>query len=286
MNPLPADVLARVEVLDLQVRGLVDGLRVGGHRSPYRGFSVDFVEHRPYAPGDSTRHLDWKVLARSERYTVRQYELETDLTAHLVLDASRSMTYGDGAANKLAYARLLAGCLAFVILRQRDRLSLTVAEGAAVEPLPPGADWPAVCRALAAAGPGGGTPLRHALAELAARERRRGVCLVFTDALDDELGLLEGLKRLRHAGHEVVLVHVLHPDEREFPFDGLVRFDVLEEGEPTLTRPQDVRDDYRQALDQFLRLIQAGCAACGGRYVFADTGRPAADLLGEFLAGG
>src|SRR4026209_1867271 len=123
---LKPSVLSRAEALGIKARGLVEGLRVGDHKSPFRGFSVEFVQHRAYVPGDDIRHIDWKSYGRSERYTVKQYEQETNFTAHLLLDASRSMLYGDGAANKLETAKLLAACLSYVILHQRDAVCLGV----------------------------------------------------------------------------------------------------------------------------------------------------------------
>src|SRR5690348_5529429 len=123
---LPADVVARAQALGLKARGVVEGLRVGDHKSPYRGFSVEFVQHREYVPGDDIRHIDWKSYGRSERYTIKQFEQETNLAAHLLLDASRSMLYGEGESNKLEYAKTLAACLAYLVIRQRDSASLGI----------------------------------------------------------------------------------------------------------------------------------------------------------------
>src|SRR5271156_6918205 len=123
LNP---DVVARAQALGVKARALVEGLRVGDHKSPYRGFSVEFVQHREYVPGDSTRHIDWKSYGRSERYTIKQYEQETDFIGHILLDASRSMLYGDGATNKLEYAKLLAASLAYLVIHQRDSANLSI----------------------------------------------------------------------------------------------------------------------------------------------------------------
>src|SRR5215469_6677521 len=123
---LPADVIARAQALGVKARTLVEGLRVGDHKSPYRGFSVEFVQHREYVPGDDIRHIDWKGYGRSERYTIKQYEQETNFAAHLLLDASRSMLYRNGEANKLEYAKLLAASLAYLVIHQRDSAALAV----------------------------------------------------------------------------------------------------------------------------------------------------------------
>src|SRR4051812_3861791 len=135
---LHADVLSRAQALGLKARALVEGLRVGDHRSPFRGFSVEFVQHREYVPGDDTRHIDWKGYGRSERYTIKQYEQETNYAGHILLDASRSMRYGDGPSNKLEYAKLLAATLAYVVIHQRDSAALHVFDAAWRSRLPAG----------------------------------------------------------------------------------------------------------------------------------------------------
>src|ERR1700681_3998435 len=125
-NYLNPDVIAKAQALGVKARTIVEGLRVGDHKSPYRGFSVEFVQHREYVPGDDIRHIDWKSYGRSERYTIKQYEQETNFIGHILLDASRSMVYGEGEMNKLEYAKLLAATLAYVIIHQRDSASLSI----------------------------------------------------------------------------------------------------------------------------------------------------------------
>src|SRR5437588_13037026 len=133
---LQPDVIARAQALGLKARGIVEGLRVGDHKSPFRGFSVEFVQHREYVPGDDIRHIDWKGYGRSERYTIKQYEQETNFTAHLLVDASRSMLYGEGEANKLEFAKTLTAVLAYLVIHQRDSVALNVFDAGWREPLP------------------------------------------------------------------------------------------------------------------------------------------------------
>src|SRR4029079_8272387 len=123
---LQPGVLSRAEALGIKARSIVEGLRVGDHRSPFRGFSIEFVQHREYVPGDDTRHIDWKSYGRSERYTIKQYEQETNFISHILMDASRSMQYGEGGTNKLEYAKLLSACLAYLIIHQRDSVGLSI----------------------------------------------------------------------------------------------------------------------------------------------------------------
>src|SRR2546421_5955827 len=173
---LPADVLARAEALGLKARTIVEGLRVGDHKSPYRGFSVEFVQHREYVPGDDIRHIDWKSYGRSERYLIKQYEQETNFTGHVVLDASRSMVYGRGSEEKLEYAKLLAATLAYLVVHQRDSVGLNVFDDAWRTILPPSTqvgNLQTVFRTLEDLEPRNKTGVGPLLQELAEKVRRR-----------------------------------------------------------------------------------------------------------------
>src|SRR5690348_16742333 len=215
---LPADVVARAQALGLKARGVVEGLRIGDHKSPYRGFSVEFVQHREYVPGDDIRHIDWKSYGRSERYTIKQYEQETNFIAHLLVDGSNSMRYGERDQNKLAYAKLLAASLTYLIVRQRDSVSLRVFDSAWRAELPVSSQMGhvnAVCRALEEAEPAEKTGTGPLLEQLADQVSRRGIVFLISDCFDDVEPLLRGLRHLRFRGHEVILFHVLHRDEVE-----------------------------------------------------------------------
>jgi uncharacterized protein (DUF58 family) len=284
---LQPDVIARAAALGLKARSIVEGLRVGDHKSPYRGFSVEFVQHREYVPGDDIRHIDWKVYGRSERYTIKQYEQETNFIGHILLDASRSMLYGAGDTNKLEYGKLLAASLAYLIVHQRDSASLGVFDSAWRVQLPPSSQAghiQAILHALESVYPQEKTAIEPLLHELADTVRRRGLVFLISDCFDEVGGLLTGLRHLRFQGHEVVVFHILHPDELEFPFDGLVRFDGLEQPEELLTRPQLIRPAYQRALRGYLRELQGGCEAHRCDYVLMNTGRPLAEALTEYLA--
>jgi uncharacterized protein (DUF58 family) len=283
---LQPDVLARAEALGLQAKQIVEGLRVGDHKSPYRGFSVEFVQHREYVPGDDIRHIDWKSYGRSERYTIKQYEQETNYTAHLLFDASNSMRYGEGAGNKLEYAKLLAASLAYTIVRQRDSVSLRVFDSAWRAELPASSQMghvAAVCRTLeetAAAEKTGTGPLLERLAD---RVTRRGIIVLISDCFDEVGPLLKGLRHLRFRGHEVILFHVLHPDEVDFPLDGNVRFVDLEGAEELLTRPHLLRPAYLRVVRAYLKEMEQGCDRGRIEYVRMTTDRPLKAALGEYL---
>jgi uncharacterized protein (DUF58 family) len=284
LNP---DVIARAQALGVKARTLVEGLRVGDHKSPYRGFSVEFVQHREYVPGDDIRHIDWKGYGRSERYTIKQYEQETNFAAHLLVDASRSMLYGERDQNKLEYAKTLAAALAYIIIHQRDSVSLNVFDAGWRTRLPasgqPG-HVQTILYTLEDVKPADKTSIAPLLHDLAGQLRRRGLVFLISDCFDDVAALLGGLQHLRYGGQEVTVFHVLHPDEMDFPFNGMVKFDGMEDGIKLLTRPQLIRPAYQRALRAFLQELQQGCEHNRCDYVPLSTGRPLAEALTEYLA--
>jgi uncharacterized protein (DUF58 family) len=284
---LRPSVIARAQALGLKARSIVEGLRVGDHKSPYRGFSVEFVQHREYVPGDDLRHIDWKGYGRSERYTIKQYEQETNFLGHVLLDASRSMHYGAGETNKLEYAKVLAATLAYLIIHQRDCASLAVFDEVWRQQLPPSSQMGHMQTLLATLGdvtPKDKTAIGPLLEDLAKRIRRRGLVFLLSDCFDNVEPLMKGLQNLRFQGHEVVVFHILHPDEIDFPFDGTVKFDAMEEQREVLTRPHLIRPAYLRALGDYLTELQAGCERNRCDYVLMNTGRPLAESLTAYLA--
>ncbi len=283
---LQPDILARAEALGVKARQVVEGLRVGDHKSPFRGFSVEFVQHREYVPGDDIRHIDWKSYGRSERYTVKQYEQETNFISHLLVDGSNSMSYGEGEENKLAYCKLLAASLAFTIVKQRDSASLRVFDSAWREELPASSSLMqinAICRTLEGLTPAKKTGVGPLLEVLADQVSRRGIVFLMSDCFDDPARLLSGLQHLRFRGHEVVLFHVLHKDEIDFPLDGNVRFLDLEGADELMARPHLLRPAYLRAMKEYLTKLQRGCDGSRVEYVLMRTDRPLRVALGEYL---
>ena len=283
---LQPTVLSRAEALGIKARSIVEGLRVGDHKSPFRGFSVEFVQHREYVPGDDIRHIDWKGYGRSERYTIKQYEQETNFAAHILLDGSQSMEYGDGATNKLEYAKLLAATLSYVVVKQRDSAALNVF----------GADWrvelPAsssmanvntILHTLEGIVPQDKTRIGPLLEQLADRVRRRGLVFIISDVFDEVDTVLKGLKHLRFQGHDVTVFHVLHPDEVDFPFTGNVKFDGLELPEEIKTRPHLIRPAYQRIVNDYLKELRTGCDAYRVDYVRMNTGAPLEQPLSKYL---
>ena len=253
---LQPDILARAEALGIAARQVVEGLRVGDHKSPFRGFSVEFVQTREYVPGDDIKHIDWKGYGRNERYTVKQYEQETNYVAHLLVDASNSMRYGEGKQNKLEYAKLLAASIAFAVVKQRDSVALRIFDSEWRTELPASSQMGhvmTVCETLEKTDPAEKTGMVELLEQFADRVVRRGLVFVISDCFDDPDEVLKGLSHVRFRGHEVILFHILHRDEVDFPLDGNVRFLNLEGADFLLARPHLLRPAYTRIVGEFLK---------------------------------
>lgn len=280
---LNSELLARAQALGVKARAIVEGLRVGDHRSPFRGYSVEFVQHREYVPGDDIRHIDWKSYGRSERYTIKQYEQETNFAAHLMLDASKSMLYGD----KLEFAKLLTATLAYIVIHQRDSAALWVFDEHWRTRLPasgqPG-HVQTILETLESTEPREPSSIGPLLHDLAGQLRRRGLVFLISDCFDEVEALLGGLQHLRFQGHEVMLFHVMHPDEIEFPFEGMVKFDGLEMPRHVLTRPQLIRPAYRKVVERYLAELRKGCDANRCDYLLLDPTKPLSAPLSAYLA--
>ncbi len=284
---LKPDVISRARALGIKARLVVEGLRVGDHRSPYRGFSVEFVQHREYVPGDDIRHIDWKGYGRSERYTIKQYEQETNFIAHVLVDASRSMLYGDESQNKLEYAKVLAASLSYLIVQQRDMVSLGIFDAGWRQRLPPSSQighLQTILHSLESVEPRDKTAIAPLLHDLAQQARRRGLVFLISDCFDDVDAMLDGMRHLRFQGHEVTIFHVLHADELEFPFSGMVKFDGMEENLYRLTRPQLIRAAYLRAVRKYVDELRSGCERNRCDYVQMPTNRKLSEVLTEYLA--
>ncbi len=281
------EALARAESLGLMARSIVEGYRVGAHRSPFQGFALEFAQHREYTAGDDLRHLDWKVLGRTDRYFLKQYEQDTNLVAWLLVDSSESMDYGSAAVTKFHYAKACAATLAHAILLQKDAVALGIFDTAVREQITRTDNQGRIheiLRRLAALEAAGETDMGGAMEKTAIAFRRRGIVVVFSDFFEDPDKLESGIQRLRFLRHEVILFHVLDHQEINFEFSGSCRFDGLENQTSVQLAPEDFRKDYLLAFGEFQSRIRniADRNAC--HYVFADTSRPVVEVLGSYLA--
>jgi uncharacterized protein (DUF58 family) len=257
-------LLASVEDLDLVARWVVEGFLHGLHRSPYVGFSVDFASHREYIPGDDLRHLNWKVYGRQDRLYIKQYDAETNVDLHLVLDISGSMTVGDGPLSKLRYAVLLGASLAHLAAQQRDAVGLTLFTDRVVEHFHSRAGSDHLLSLMSALA----APRKHpramsprVLHEIAELMPRRGLVVVISDLYFDTPELLSALDHFRHYGHDVLVFHVLAPLERKMPVDGAVKLVDVETGEALETMAHEIRESFTAAVGRWLDELHTGCLA-------------------------
>lgn len=270
-------VVARLGTIDLKARTIVEGFLTGLHRSPYKGFSVEFAEYRQYLPGDDLATLDWKVYARSDRHFVKKYEEETNLACHLLLDVSASMGYGSGGITKLQYGSYLAGALAYLMNRQRDAFGLIAFDDRIASLVPASArtgHLRAVLLALERLKLGARTNVAKPLHDLAAAVRRRGLVVLVSDLLDDPEQVLEGLKHFRYRGTDVVVFQVLDPDELKFPFEGAARFRDMETAAEVMAVPANVRKDYIERMQAMIAHYKRELSLVGIDYCLLDTSQP------------
>jgi uncharacterized protein (DUF58 family) len=279
----PFDV-AQLGGIELTAAGIVEGFLAGLHRSPFRGFSVEFTEHRPYQPGDELRYLDWRVFARADRLAIKQFEAETNLRAMIVLDSSRSMDWCGAARRltKLAYAQRLAAALGLVLLRQRDATGLIAFDEEIRALLPARARslqrW-ALLRTLVALEAGGGTAAAPALTRVMDLLQRRGLVAFISDLLFDRDLVLRALQFLRHRGHQVMVFHVMDPAELELEGPPEVRYEDPETGQAVVVRPREFRGAYRDAVRRSVGAWRAACRRSGIAYFHVPTDTPFGHVL-------
>ena len=296
MRLLDPAALAKIHRLELIARGVVEGFVSGRHKSPYKGFSVEFAEHRPYTPGDDTRDLDWRVLAKSDRYYIKQFIEETNLRATILLDASGSMKYtGKEAArhngkplSKFEYGQFLAASLTHLMIHQQDAVGLVTFDTKVRSYIPARSrvsHLRVLLQELVETRPGEETGLAPIFHDIAERARRRGLIIIISDLFDDPEGVLSALHHFRYRKHEVLLFHVMAQEELTFPFD---RWSLFEDLEKSSTRvqldPSAVRAEYLDQVRRFVRQIEMGCGQMGVDYAPILTNRPFDVALSHYLA--
>src|SRR5215213_3513968 len=295
---LRPEVIQQVARLDLRAKFIVEGFLQGLHASPFQGFSVEFSEHRKYTPGDDLKDLDWNVYAKTDRYYVRKYQAETNVTGYLVMDLSASMDwcgvremekakvagshhlYGAGAAEverltKFEYAICLAAALGYLMIHQQDPVGLITVADKIRDVLPPKSKRTQLGNMLgllANLKPAGQTDLAHCLHQVAAMIRTKSLIMVFSDLLTDADELFKALYHLRHRGNEIILFHVLDEAEVEFPFEGLVEFVDVESSEELQLDAKGMREDYQRGLDDFRARLKEEALKANIDYVPLHTG--------------
>ena len=283
---IDAEVLGKVQGTPVKPRGLVMGNLAGAHKSPLHGFAVEFAGHREYVIGDDTRHIDWRVFYKRDKYFIKQYEMETNFTAHLVLDVSASMRYGEEQQQKMLYAAQMLTTLGYSIIKQSDRVSLSTFDDKICGYVPPGNSMAQVQRMtehLDEIEPKEKTDMSECLSEVAGRTGRREIIMIFSDFFTDLDDLEKVLQRLRYQQHEVVLFQVLHHDELAFNFDGMIKFIGLEIPDEILMQPSELRKAYLAALNRFNDRFEEICQANKVERLLVDTRTGMGEFLFDYL---
>ncbi len=280
-------VLARLGSLELKARTIVEGFLSGLHRSPFKGFSVEFAEYRQYMPGDDLSTIDWKVFARTDRHYVKKFEEETNLECHLLLDVSASMGYGSAGVTKMQYGAFLAASLAYLMHRQRDAVGFMAFDERITRIVPTSArpgHLRAVLVALEQLSLGEKTDCSKPLHQLAEALVKRGLVILISDLLDEPDRVIEGLKHFRFKGTEVVVFHLLDPDELTFPFERATRFRDLENEDEVIAVPSLVRDQYLREVGNLIDLYKRELQSVGIDYCLLDTSTPLDFALMSYLS--
>ncbi len=284
---LDPEVIARLRGLELRARRVAAGFISGRHRSAYHGMAVEFAEHRQYVPGDDIRHIDWRIFGRADRFYIKEYEEETNLRCNILLDVSGSMAYGSGPLSKFEYAARLAASLAWLLTTQQDAPGLVTFDSAVRAHLHSAAGKAHLSnfvKVLEDSAPSGRTDVKMLFHLLAEELRRRSMVVLISDLLADPRDVLSGLEHFCHAGHELIVLHVMDEDEWTLPFPGNVLFEGLEEELRLLVDPQSLRASYLAAVERFVTRVRGVCLRHRADYVPVNTREPVEAVLTGYLA--
>lgn len=294
---LDPDSLDKIKRLDVRARVVVEGFITGQHRSPYNGFAIEFAAHREYSPGDDLRHIDWKVWSKTDRLYIKEYEEETNLKCHLLVDCSKSMRYGEPSPSKkkndqsavwskFDYAATAAASVGYLMQQQQDSVGLVLFSNK-VDKLLKASSHPShlksVLHELELAEPADQTDLSEPFLQLGSVIRQRGMVVLFSDLLLDVDVLAKSLEQLRIRRHEVIVFQVMHHDELTFPFEDNTLFRGMEVDAELHTEPRALRKSYLQAMEQHLDKVRSICAKAGIDHVLLDTSKPLGEVLSSYL---
>lgn len=283
---LDPETIASLHGLELRARGVVAGFISGMHRSAYRGYSVEFAEHRQYAPGDDIRHLDWRIFGRADKFFIKQFEEETNLRCNILVDISKSMGYGSGPRNKLQYSCTVAACLAYLLTQQHDAAGLVTFDDQVRAKLPCTTGRPHLADMLAtldAVDPRGTTNVKVLFHRLAEELQHRSTVILISDLLADLDDVISGIDHICLARHELIVFHVLDDHEWNFPFSENLLFEGMEDDVRLLADPQSLRSNYLAAVERFSSRVRATCLKNGADYIAVNTKDAPALVLGGYL---
>jgi uncharacterized protein (DUF58 family) len=283
---LTPKIISRLNNLSLKARFVVEGFIVGLHKSPYHGFSVEFSEHRAYGLGDEIRHIDWKLWGKTDRYFVKQFEEETNLKSYLLLDQSLSMNYQSEKISKLEYAQLLAASLGYLMLKQQDAVGLTLFDDRIRVNIPARSKRShlnVILSQMKNISSGPETHIAPVLHQTAEVIKKRGLIILISDLLDSPEDILSGLQHFRYKGHEVVVFHILDPQELKLDFPQRTRFLDMESGEEIITEPWHIQEDYQRHMEAFCNYYKIQCRQNNIDYVLLPTDTSLDLALSEYL---
>jgi uncharacterized protein (DUF58 family) len=287
LNFLDPSVLSGLSNLELRARTVVEGFLSGLHKSPNRGFSVEFNDYRHYQRGDDMRHVDWKLYARSDKFYIKQYEDETNVRVVILLDVSASMDYSSGSVSKLNYGITLASALAYFIMRQRDAVGLITFDDEVQEYIPAKCRQPhlmRILRTLAHVQSGNKTNAVKPLSDLAASLHKKSMVILISDLLDDEERVINTLRNLRGMGNDVIAFHLMDEAELKFPFNEASEFIDMENQETYITSPAAIREAYLENLNEYLAFCKKKCQSSGVDYCLLNTAEPLDEALSAYMS--
>jgi uncharacterized protein (DUF58 family) len=283
---LSDETIAKLKRFQLTARQIVEGFLIGLHQSPYHGFSVEFSDHRQYNQGDSLKNIDWKVVARTNRYYVKRYEEETNLRCYILFDHSKSMFYQSGEVSKINYARQLAGALAWLMMGQKDAVGLVTFTDKITSSFLPKAYRSYLAQlftALLSTQPQETTAILPALQQMAEGIKKRSLIILISDLIDEPEAILTALKNFRNRHHEVIVFHIQDTQEELFKFKGETEFVDSETGEKIKVTPWQIRGNYLEAYQEYVQTLKNGCHQAQIEYNPVTTASPFNDLLVKYL---
>ena len=284
---LHPEAIRRISRMEVRARHIVEGFLSGIHRSPYFGQSIEFLQHRQYVPGDDLRHVDWQVCARQDRLYIKQYEEDTNLRCHLLIDVSGSMMYGDGDLNKYEYGCTVAASLAYLILKQQDAVGAITFDSQIRERVPVSSrrnHIMSIVNAMDSQQPENKSDIQSIFQKAAEIFPRRGMMILVSDLFTDPDATLAGLRLLRQRGHDVMVFHIMDDDELDFEFNGPTRFEDLESETVLNCNPRALREGYMQELEKFLGKVRRGCAKNMVDYALVRTRDSLDAVLAHYLS--
>ena len=280
------EVISRLSRLDVRARGVVEGSFSGMHKSPHRGSSVEFSQYRKYVPGDDISNVDWRVYAKTDRFYIKEFEADTNLRCHIIVDTSGSMGFGNRYGTKLNYALKIAATLAQLLIQQGDTVGLQCFADDMIHDLPAGGSarhLGNIFTLLSELRPEGETQIIRVLHSLAEKIHRRAMVILFSDCFTDIEALLDCFQHMKFRKHDLTLFHIMDPDELEFTFDTPIRFMDMESSFSIISEPQLIRQEYITSLNEYLSEIKQGCREFHVDYRFASLSVPYDKILSEFL---